>query len=204
MRWSMILAAGLAAAPFVANAQSALTIYGGYRGGGGFDDAVTGQSIDVKEAGSLAASIDLPIDATRQYQFLVSHQKAKFEAAAQPGTSTAAIDGQSLSVTYFHVGGTNYFSGQVGRGAYVVGGIGATLFSPGANGYSDEWRPSANIGIGYEWPLAQNVSLRAEARGYITLVNSDGSLFCSGGCVVSVKGDTFTQGEALLGLSMRF
>lgn len=204
MRWSMILAAGLAALPLAAPAQNALTIYGGYRGGGGFDDAVTGQSIDVRSSGSLAGSIDVPIDARSQYQFFVSHQSSKFETAAQPGTSTASIDGQSLSVTYFHVGGTNFFDGQVGRGAYVVGGIGATLFRPGLNGYSDEWRPSANIGIGYEWPLAQNVSLRAEARGYITLVNSDGAMFCSGGCVVSIKGDSFTQGEALLGLSVRF
>jgi len=204
MRYSMVLVAALTVLPVAASAQSALTIYGGYRGGGGFDDAVTGRSIDLKETGSVAASIDLPLDARRQYQFFVSHQKSKFEVAAQPGASAAAIDGQSVSVTYFHIGGTLFIEGQVGRGAYVVGGLGATLFSPGLNGYSDEWRPSANIGIGYEWPLARGVSLRFEARGYLTLVNSEGGMFCSGGCVVSIKGDSFTQGEALLGLSMRF
>ena len=204
MRCSMVLVAALAALPAAASAQSALTLYGGYRGGGGFDDAVTGRSIDLKEAGSVAASIDLPLDARSRYQFFLSHQKSKFQAAAQSGTSASPIDGQSVSVTYFHVGGTLFVDGQVGRGVYVVGGLGATLFSPGLNGYSDEWRPSANLGIGYEWPLAQSVSLRFEARGYLTLVNSEGGMFCSGGCVVSIKGDSFTQGEALLGLSARF
>jgi hypothetical protein len=46
--------------------------------------------------------------------------------------------------------------------------------------------------------------LRFEGRGYATLVDSSGGLFCSGGCVISIKGSTVTQGEALLGLSFRF
>jgi len=48
------------------------------------------------------------------------------------------------------------------------------------------------------------VSLRFEVRGYVTLIDSDSDLFCSGGCVVRIQGDTFTQGEALIGLSARF
>ena len=49
-----------------------------------------------------------------------------------------------------------------------------------------------------------SLALRAELRGYATLINSSGSFFCSGGCVVSLKGDALVQGAALLGLSMRF
>ncbi len=48
------------------------------------------------------------------------------------------------------------------------------------------------------------VALRFEARGYATLVDSDSALFCSGGCVVSIKGDTVTQGDILLGLTFRY
>ena len=210
MRISPLLAAALTALPLVTSAQpaqppmNAVTLYGGYRGGGGFTDSVTGDSIDVKESGAVSVAIDVPIDGMRQYQFFVSHQSSKFETGAQSSPAVAGLNGQSVSVTYFHVGGTNFFEGQVGRGAYLVGGLGVTLFSPGLNGYSEEWRPSMNIGLGYEWPLGRNLSLRAEVRGYLTLVNSSGGLFCSGGCVVSIKGDTFGQGEAMLGLSARF
>lgn len=204
MRPKLILAAALAVAPVAAAAEGAVTVYGGYRSGGGFADATTGQSIDLKDSGTVAASVDIPIDPSRQVQVFVSHQSSRFEAGVAPGSSVPGLSGQSVSVTHFHLGGTNFFDGQIGRGPYVVGGLGATLFSPGTSGYSSEWRPSISIGIGYQWPLGDRLALRVEARGYVVLVNSEGGLFCSGGCVITVKGDTFTQGEAQVGLSLRF
>lgn len=205
MRHSLILAAVLAASPIAAEAAGgAITLYGGYRSGGGFTDAYTDESIDVKGSGSVAASFDLPVDANRQVQFFVSHQRSKFDADVFPGSPAAALDGQSISVTYVHLGGTNFFAGPIGQGPYVVGGFGATLFSPGFDGYSDEWRPSMSVGVGYQWQLAQTLAVRFEARAYFTIVDSEGGLFCSGGCVIAIRGDTFTQAEALIGLSLGF
>ena len=43
-----------------------------------------------------------------------------------------------------------------------------------------------------------------EVRGYATLINSSGGFFCSGGCVVAIKGDSLQQVDALIGLSYRF
>jgi len=205
MRASICLAAALALPPAAVFADgSALTLYGGHRGGGSFTDSTTAESIDVKGAGAVSVTLDLPLDAYRQLQFFIGHQASKFAVGGLPGTPGSELDGRSFSVTYLHVGGTYFFDGPVGRGPYVVGGIGATLFSPSAGGYSSAWRPSLGIGIGYQWPVAPRVALRVEARGFVTLVNSEGSLFCSGGCVVSIRGDTFTQGEALIGLSLAF
>ena len=85
----------------------------------------------------------------------------------------------------------------------LVGGIGATMFNP-AQGLKTELYPSINVGVGYQLPLGKTFAMRLEARGYATLVNSQSGVFCSGGCVVSIKGDTITQGEALLGLTARF
>jgi hypothetical protein len=61
-----------------------------------------------------------------------------------------------------------------------------------------------NLGIGYQLPLGERTALRIEARGYATLVNSSGGMFCSGGCTISIKGDTLTQGNVQLGLSFRY
>lgn len=180
------------------------TLYGGYRAGGGFTDAFTGQSIDIAGAGSIAASVDFPVDAQRQIQFFVSHQRSRFEVGRPSAASVASLDGRSASVTYFHVGGTTYLTGAIGSGPYVAGGVGLTRLAPGERGFSTEWRPSMSLALGYQWPFGDRVALRAEARGYLTLVNSGGSLFCSGGCVVAIEGDSFTQGEALVGLSVRF
>jgi len=109
-----------------------------------------------------------------------------------------------MKVTYLHIGGTNFLDGKIGRGVYLVGGLGATLFEPGSEGYENELRASLNLGIGYQLPLGERFALRIEARGYATLVNSSGGMFCSGGCAVSIKGDTVTQGDVQLGLSFRY
>jgi hypothetical protein len=61
-----------------------------------------------------------------------------------------------------------------------------------------------SLGIGYQLPLGERVALRFEARGYATLVNSSSALFCSGGCVLSIKGDTVTQGDLLVGLAYTY
>ena len=61
-----------------------------------------------------------------------------------------------------------------------------------------------NVGIGYHYPLGKALALRTELRGYFTLINSQGSFFCSGGCVVQVQSTLMTQFEAMVGLSFGF
>jgi len=180
-------------------AQNAVTLYGGYRGGGSFQDGANANtSLALKSGGAASASIDWAIDAGRQVQLFASHQSSEFPA---PGSGAPAVP---LTVSYLHLGGTNFFDGTIGRGPYVVGGLGVTRLSPGLAGLSDAYRPSMNVGLGYQLPLAASLALRFEVRGYVTLVNSNSSLFCSGGCVLSISGDALTQAEAMLGLSYSF
>ena len=191
----------LMALPAIAAAKDyALTAYAGYRGGGSFTDVDTEQSLKLNAGGAFSLALDMPLDDSRQFQIFLSHQRTDL---LLDGTSSAGGDKLAMDITYLHIGGTNFFEGGIGKGPYVAGGIGATLFDP-AQGYSSELYPSMNVGIGYQWPLSDTLAVRVEARGYATLVNSSGGLFCSGGCVVSIKGDAVTQGELMLGLSGRF
>ena len=179
-------------------AQSGFTLYGGYRGGGSFlTDANPAQTLDLQSSAAGSISLDWAVDASRQVQLFASYQSTDIEAS----DSTPTVP---LTVSYLHLGGTNYFEGGIGRGAYVVGGLGATRLAPGLSGLSAEIFPSMNLGLGYQWPISGALSLRMELRGYFTLVNSSSRLFCSGGCVVAIKGDGFTQVEGLLGLNVAF
>ncbi len=110
----------------------------------------------------------------------------------------------TFDVRYLHLGGTYFFDGPIGRGPYAVGGVGVTHFSPNLSGLSSETKASFNVGFGYLWPIGSAVAVRVEARGFFTLLNSSGGLFCSGGCTVVLSGDSFVQGQAMLGLSARF
>jgi hypothetical protein len=98
-----------------------------------------------------------------------------------------------------------FFDGtDVESGSYLVGGLGITHLAPSLHGLSSEVRPSMNLGLGYQWMLSKQVALRTEVRGYLTLIHSSGGFFCSGGCVVAIRGDTMLQVEGMLGLSYGF
>jgi hypothetical protein len=195
--WGILLMALPAAA---ADKGKALTVYGGYRDGGRFTEETSGERLEVEGSGAISLAYDFAKDASRAYQIFLSHQRSDLSLKNVPAATRESI---GMNITYLHVGGTNFWQGRLGKGWYVVGGLGATFFDPG-EGFDSELRASGNLGFGYEQPLGKNLGLRFEARGYATLVNSSGGFFCSGGCVVSISGDLFTQGEVMLGLSARF
>ena len=188
------------AMPAIAVAKDdALTVYAGFRDGGTFTEVETEQRLGLDGSGAGSLALDIGVDASRQVQIFLSHQRTDLSLEG----ASAGVNALPMSITYLHIGGTNFFTGAIGKGPYVVGGIGVTFFYPD-EGYSSELRPSANLGIGYQLPLGEAFALRFEARGYATLFNSSGGLFCSGGCIISIQGDLITQGEVMLGVSARF
>jgi len=204
----LALAAALALMlPLHAAAQNAVTLYGGYGWGGSFDQSGsttnTSATADLDASGMGAASIDWALDSARNVQLFASGQRTTLQLPAG-SVSPGAPSSLSMSIYYLHFGGSNFFEGTAGRGGYVAGGLGATFMSPSLSGLSSEVRPSMSLALGYEYPFTPSLALRAELRGYATLINSNGGFFCSGGCVVALKGDALLQGAALLGLSLRF
>ncbi len=189
---AFLLSVGGAAA-----AQVSVSFYGGYFGSTGIDNVDTDAGADITDAGSFLLAIGTDLDAARELQLQFSQQSTTLS----PGGGAPSFD---LTVRYLHVGGTAFIDRPIGPGPYAVGGLGATQFSPGTSGYGDEYKPSLNVGFGYYWPLSDRVALRAEIRGFFTLVNSSGGFLCSGGCVAVLKGDVFTQYGGLLGLTARF
>jgi hypothetical protein len=196
------LLAGICFGGTVRAEDNAFTVYGSIRDGGSFTDANTDQTLSIDGSGAVAASLDWGLDGARQVQVFLSRQQSHLGIDQSPPTQVGSQ--LPLNVWYLHLGGTVFFDGEIGRGGYLVGGLGATLFEPAQSGYSDELRASMNLGLGYQLPLGERLALRFEARGYLTLVNSSGGLFCSGGCVVAIKGDAVTQAEVQLGLSYRY
>lgn len=195
--------AAVAAAAVPAAAQSAITLYGGLRGGSGLQQSQP-PNADIGMSSGFAGSVGIewPAHAARPLQLLLSTQRTKLDlgGSGTPGSPNE----MSLQVSYLQLGGLNFFEGRVGAGPYVAGGLGATFLSPKLPGTSSVVRPSLNVGIGYQWPLGPTLSLRTELRGYVTLINSSGAIFCSGGCVVQIRGDAMTQAEGMVGLSFGF
>lgn len=188
---SLLLCAGPAAA------QMTLTLYAGYVGSDGIDNVSANAQATVKSSAAYAVAVGTVLDPSTELQILYSQQSTTLS----PGGGAVPFD---LTIRYLHLGGTAFVDGPIARGVYVAGGLGATQFSPSTTGYGTEFKPSLNLGVGYYWPLNDNVALRAEARAFATFVNSSGGFLCSGGCVVVLSSDIFMQYEAMIGVTARF
>ena len=182
-------------------AESSVTAYGGYVFGGSVTDSTTGQTVDVLDAPSYALALDFGLDPRSQVQVFFNHQQTHIQAPSFASGSPKI----GLGISYLQLGGT-YFIDGIGHGVYVVGGVGATYMSPSVSDLSSETRLSLNAGIGYMIPLGKHFGIRFEARGYATLLNNDGGIFCASnkGCVITINGQGFYQGEGLVGLTVRF
>ena len=202
-RFLAMLAVLAAAMPAAAHAQQGymVSVYAGYRFGGELTDAATGDAWEMTEGPAYAVSAAIDIDRQSQYELYFGRRSG--ELVLRSSGLSPAVARVGLDITYLQFGGT-YFYEEIGRGLYLLGGVGLTNLNPREPGLDAETNFSLNLGVGYMIPLAGRVALKLEGRAFATLVSSSSALFCSGGCVVHIQGDTFAQGEVSAGLAVRF
>src|SRR5262245_34478113 len=182
-----------------------VTPFVGYRMGGDFDvdvGASSTQNADLDDHGSFALALDLRRDEESQYELFYSRQETNLEPDSPLGSL-------GLNVEYLHLGGTLDVDQDLLLKPYVVGTLGITRLSPEPGRSSDNTRFSVSLGGGVRVPVSQHFSLRFEARGFLTFVNTDTSFFCSsssagGFCAIRGSGSTFIQYELLAGAAFAF
>jgi opacity protein-like surface antigen len=80
-----------------------------------------------------------------------------------------------------------------------------THLSPAGYGLDNETRFSLSLGGGLKWYPTDSLGLRFEVRGYGTVSDGSGTLFCgSADCNLRYMGDLSPQVETNLGLIYRF
>ena len=185
--------------------RAEITPFGGYRFGGDFDyvdpDTEELKGSDLESGGSWGIDLGLYRDQTSFYELLYSTQEVGFDA------DEFGLDDVDVTTQYYHVGGTAFFPTEQWLVPFLSFTIGATEFS--ADGFDSETKFSMSLGGGLRLPFTENFGATLGLRGYLTFVDSDTDFFCySGGdegtCLVRSSGSTFFQGEATLGLTLRF
>ena len=84
----------------------------------------------------------------------------------------------------------------------VTATAGATRFE---TSIGSETRPSIGVGGAVRWMMNDHFGVRADLRALIDLTDSGGSvLACNGGCNYSYAGTVVVQGEASIGIVLRF
>ncbi|WP_455223238.1 hypothetical protein [Kaarinaea lacus] len=173
-----------------------VTIYAGYRGGGDFEDQLTGGAISLDEGGSAGFILNVPYTRDTEMEFLYSTQSTKLQAA---GSSADNLD---IDIDYIQLGGTYLFPRE-NFTPYFVATLGIVHFSP--EGLNSENRFSFTLGGGTKIAFAKRFALHLEGRAYMTSLSSGGALFCGNGqCSIVASSSLFAQLEASAGLTFKF
>jgi hypothetical protein len=187
------------------NRRFEVTPFGGYRIGGDFDvedeQGVELRSADLEDDVSWGIDLAYYRDRNAFYELLFSRQTTQFD------DNDPELGGVDLTTDYIQFGGTLLFDSEPWILPYLALTIGLTRFD--ADGFGSEYQFSGSLGAGLRLPVSERVSFVAGIRGYGTLINSDTELFCvsgggQGSCLVQTSGDIFFQGEATVGVALRF
>ncbi len=180
--------------------EKELSVFAGYRVGENFEDINSGATVKIDEGSIYTVMFDSYLDEYSAIEALYSYQSTNLK----PGGTFSGSEIFDLDIEYYHIGGIRFYPDEKFT-KYVVGTIGATHLNPNRDGLDSETRFSLGLGGGLKMPLNKDLGIRVEGRGYGTLFNSDGAVFCSNnGCKVYVSGRAIWQFEITAGLSLKF
>ncbi|WP_297796202.1 hypothetical protein [uncultured Marinobacter sp.] len=189
-----------------AAAEVELTPFAGFRMGGEFDtrnDTDESQSrvnLDDTVSQGLVVNVDLQ-EPGKQLELYMGRQETT--ADIPQGLLSPPRDRVDITIYQLQFGGL-YFPGGKTTGGFVSGVAGVTRLDPKPSDLDTHHRASLTLGGGYKFPVSEHVLLRLDLRGIYTVLESGGSVFCSGGCNIRFESSGYLQVEAGAGLTVRF
>lgn len=176
-----------------------ITPFYGYMAGGEFEDPTTNTDRDLDEDNSFGVILNAAVDEWRHYELLYAKQ----------GTTVDGTVPMDLDVEYLQIGGTVSHQDAERVIPYFGMTFGAARFSPSQAGFDDETKLAFSVGGGFKVPITDHIGVRFDARAFISLLDTDGNIFCvsdseGGACSIRAKSDTFLQYQAALGLVIGF
>jgi len=192
----LIILLGLLPGAAAAASGIEITPFAGFRFGGSFQDANTGDTIAIDEAGGYGLMLDFDLEPSKQIEVYLSRQSTKLSSGGA-FTGNPKFD---LTIDYYHIGGLVLLEGDRVR-PFVSGTFGLTRMDPQGADRTTEYYFSIALGGGAKVPLTERLGLRFDARGIFTAVNTNSTVFCAnGGCAIQVQGGGVLQGELTVGL----
>lgn len=183
------------------NAQKKVQIFGlaGYQVN--TNVTVAKGELKFKDAPGYALGFDIPVDVITQAEFSWSMSNSQLSLDTYGEGNTKISD---LDIHHFQAGALiEPEKGKVSPFGLIT--MGATLFHPTENNYSDEWKFSFSLGMGAKVYLSDRIGLRFQGRVIVPVQFTSGSIWVgSGGTGVAVGSyTTFTEFDFLGGLFIR-
>jgi hypothetical protein len=176
-----------------------ITPFYGYTVGGEFEDSLDGSDRDIDENNHFGIIFNAAVDEWRHYELLYSTQSTEIEGSVP----------MDLDVEYLQIGGTVRHPDAERVIPYFGITVGAARFSPDGPGLDDETKLAFSVAGGLNVPITDRIGLRFDARAFISMLDTDGNIFCvsdadGGACAIRTESDTLLQYSAALGLTVGF
>lgn len=157
-----------------------------------------GSTLKIDEGTAFGLALDFLLDnnPSQRIGAWVSYQQSSFG-------SEAGLDDDKMDITHVHFTAMSYFPKGKWE-PFALLGIGAGHFAPKDSSMNTVTRFSAQIAGGANYKFTESILLRLEARYIPTFFGGSSTVFCDGGCTVSVKSSVYNQFQANVGLQFRF
>ena len=193
---ALALAAVLAGARVHAGEVELAPFFGLQYGGGYVSAAGVPHSFD--ESLDYGATLDIALAPSWRLEILYSRQETELKPPTGGPTFPQVVERYMVGIQEEpETDGPFRFFG--------VALLGATRLVPGLSGIDSELRFAAGLALGTKVPASGRFALRLEARGFYTVVDSGGAVFCTNGtCLFKFSGSGIWQGDVTAGVVLRF
>jgi len=162
-------------------------------------DTTAPSSFSIASSAAYGGIIDVPLyGGLRALELYFSHQPTTLQ-----GGEFLAPPVSDLTVNVIHIGLVDTVITDDPRLSWLlVGAAGATRFEAHSNA---DTRFSIGLGGGVRWMVNPHVGLRGDLRALVTFPGGGQTvIICSGGCAAHYQGTIVVQGEATVGVVVRF
>ena len=199
-RRAALVIAALAAPLLGARAEAGeieLQPFFGLQYGGSFASP-DGVPFSFDESADYGATLDVEVAPTWRLELLYSRQETKLEPPTGGPTFPQTVERYMVGISEEpETDGPFSFFG--------VALLGATRLVPGLSGTDSELRFAVGLSLGTKVPARSRIGLRLEARGFYTVVDSGGAVYCTNGtCLFRFSGSGIWQGDVTAGVVFRF
>lgn len=173
-----------------------ITPFAGYAFGGSVRETAFDENRSFESSLDYGGTLNFRVGEGWRFELLYSRQETQLQGGLGP----------SFDVTLErYLAGIQEEKGEGNVRWFGTFYLGATRFIPGLGGFDDEMKFTGGVGLGVKSFFTPNVGLRFEVRGFYTLVQSEGGVFCvNGDCLFAFAGSGLWQGDVSGGLILAF
>ena len=176
-----------------------LAPFAGLQFGGHLYSPNLASSFSIDESAVFGATLDVALDENWRVEVLFSRQDTELRARQAGAPRFPQI------VERYMVGIEEEHGPHGPFRFFGVALLGATRLAPGLSGADSELRFAVGLSLGAKVPASSRVGFRFEARGFYTVVESGGAVYCTNGtCLFQFSGSGIWQGDVTAALVVRF